>query len=381
MKFLKRCWAETDLSAVGYNLCEYKKLLPEDTELMCVVKASCYGHGDDLIVPYLQKNFGVKYFAVSNLIEGIRLRDMGIKGDILILGYTPPEFAPELASYDILQACTELSYAQALSAKAKDTVRLHGAVDTGMTRIGVHGTAEEQADELAEISKLPNIALEGIFTHFSSADGIHGSDEEYTRMQSERFFKVKELLEEKGIHLKHAHIKNSAGGAYGYGEGSTLARLGIILYGLYPDPAKPLPFKPKPVMTLKAVVSQVKWIDEGTAVSYGRTFVSDKRIKLATVTAGYADGYPRALSNKGEVIIRGKKCRICGRVCMDQFMCDVTDIPDVTPGDEVILMNSEINADTIAALTGTIGYEVTCDITARVPRLAVIRGLIKQSGK
>ncbi|MBP5268904.1 MAG: alanine racemase, partial [Ruminococcus sp.] len=171
MKFLKRCWAETDLSAVGYNLCEYKKLLPEDTELMCVVKASCYGHGDDLIVPYLQKNFGVKYFAVSNLIEGIRLRDMGIKGDILILGYTPPEFAPELASYDILQACTELSYAQALSANAKDTVRLHGAVDTGMTRIGVHGTAEEQADELAEISKLPNIALEGIFTHFSSADG------------------------------------------------------------------------------------------------------------------------------------------------------------------------------------------------------------------
>lgn len=372
MNFLKRCWAEIDLSAVDYNVAEYKKLLPNDTELMCVVKASCYGHGDDIIVPRLQKVHGVRCFAVSNIIEGIRLRDMGIEGDILILGYTPPDHADKLCEYDIIQACTELSYAQALGSAAGGTVRLHGAVDTGMTRIGVHGTAEEQAHELAQIAAVPNVSMEGIFTHFSSADGIHDEDEKYTQMQAERFFKVRDLLEEKGIKLKHAHIKNSAGGAYGYGDGSTLARLGIILYGLYPDPAKPLPFAPKPVMTLKAVVSQVKWIDEGTAVSYGRTFVSDKRIKLATVTAGYADGYPRALSNKGEVIIRGKKCRICGRVCMDQFMCDVTDIPDVTVGDEVILMNAEINADVIAALTGTIGYEVTCDITSRVPRIPVI---------
>ncbi|WP_295153155.1 alanine racemase [uncultured Ruminococcus sp.] len=371
MEFLKRCWAEISLSAVNYNVTEYKKLLPAETELMCVVKASCYGHGDSIIVPYLQKVHGVRYFAVSNIIEGIRLRDMGIKGDILILGYTPPELADELIKYDILQACTELPYARELDRNAHGKVRLHGAVDTGMTRIGVHGTAQQQADELAEISSLPNIELEGIFTHFSSADGIHSSDEEYTGMQAERFFQVKQLLEEKGITLKHAHIKNSAGGAYGYGDGSTLARLGIILYGLYPDPAKPLPFKPKPVMTLKAVVSQVKEIDEGTAVSYGRTFVSDRRMKLATVTAGYADGYPRALSNKGEVIIHGEKCRICGRVCMDQFMCDVTHIPDVKPGDEVILMNDEINADVIAALTGTIGYEVTCDITSRVPRVCI----------
>ena len=371
MEFLRRCWAEIDLAAVGYNISEYKKLLPEGTELMCVVKASCYGHGDDIIVPFLQKSMGVRYFAVSNIIEGIRLRDMGIKGDILILGYTPPELAAELSAHDIIQACTELSYAQALSDNANGTVRLHGAVDTGMTRIGVHGTVSEQAEELAMIHALPNIALEGIFTHFSSADGIHEADEEYTSMQAERFFTVRDILESKGIHLRHAHIKNSAGGAYGYGEGSTLARLGIILYGLYPDPAKPLPFKPKPVMTLKAVISQGKWIDPGTSVSYGRTFVSDRRMKLATVTAGYADGYPRALSNKGTVIIKGKKCRICGRVCMDQFMCDVTDIDDAAPGDEVILMNGEINADVIAELTGTIGYEVTCDITSRVPRIAI----------
>ena len=366
---VRRCWAEIDLSAVEYNLTEYKKLLPAGTELMCVVKASCYGHSDELIVPFLQEQLNVRYFAVSNIVEAVRLREMGISGDILILGYTPPELAPQLHEYDIIQACTELSYAQAVSRHAKGAVRMHGAVDTGMTRIGVCGTPEEQAAELSEIAVTPNIKMEGIFTHFSSADGTAESDEEYTRMQAERFFRVRDLLEAGGIKLKHAHIKNSAGGAYGYGEGSTLARLGIILYGLYPDPAKPLPFEPKPVMTLKAVISQIKWIDEGTAVSYGRTFVSDKRIRLATVTCGYADGYPRALSNKGEVIIHGKRCKICGRVCMDQFMCDVTALDDVQVGDEVILMNAELNADRIAELTGTIGYEVTCDITSRVPRI------------
>ena len=368
-EFLRRCWAEIDLDAVGYNLKEYKKLLPWDTKLMCVVKASCYGHGDDIIVPYLQEVHDIEYFAVSNIEEAIRLRDMYITGDILILGYTPPELAPTLSEYDLIQACTELSYAGSLSKYARGKVRLHGAVDTGMTRIGVHGTPEEQANELAEISVLPNIALEGIFTHFSSADGITAADEEYTEMQAQHFFRVRDILEAEGIKLKHAHIKNSAGGAYGYGDGSTLARLGIILYGLYPDPAKPLPFKPKPVMTLKAVISQIKEIEPGTAVSYGRTFVSDRRIRLATVTAGYADGYPRALSNKGEVIIHGKRCKICGRVCMDQFMCDVTDVPEARVSDEVILMNDEINADVIAELTGTIGYEVTCDITSRVPRI------------
>lgn len=369
MDFLRRCWAEIDLSAVEYNLTEYKKLLPEGTEVMCVVKASCYGHGDDIIVPFLQEVLGVEHFAVSNIEEAFRLRDMGVSGEILILGYTPPELAPELSENNIIQACTELSYARALSDNAKGSVRIHAAVDTGMTRIGVCGAPEEQAAEIAEISVLPKIRLEGIFTHFSSADGVTEADEKYTEMQAERFFRVRDILEAEGVRLKHAHISNSAGGAYGYGDGSTLARLGIILYGLYPDPAKPLPFEPRPVMTLKAVVSQVKEIGEGTAVSYGRTFVSDRKMKLATVTAGYADGYPRALSNKGEVIIGGKRCKICGRVCMDQFMCDVTDLPDIKPGDEVILMNSDLNADRIAELTGTIGYEITCGITARVPRV------------
>lgn len=371
MDYIKRCWAEIDLSAVEYNVTEYKKLLPAGNELMYVVKAACYGHDDSLIVPFLQEKLGAEYFAVADLDEAIRLRGMGISGDILILGYTLPEYAPLIAKHNVIQACTDLSYARELSKNAEGTVRVHGAVDTGMTRIGVHGTAEEQAAELSEIAATPNIALEGIFTHFSSADGTAQADDDYTNMQAERFFRVRDLLTAGGIELKHAHIKNSAGGAYGFGEGSTLARLGIIMYGLYPDPAKPLPFEPKPVMTWKAVVSQVKWIDAGTAVSYGRTFVSDRRMKLATITAGYADGYPRALSNKGEVIIGGKRCRICGRVCMDQFMCDVTDLPDIRPGDEAILMDAEMNADRLAALTGTIGYEITCGISPRVPRVLI----------
>ncbi len=369
MNHLKRCWAEIDLSAVEYNLTEYKKLLPEGTELMCVVKAACYGHDDRIIAPFLQNELGVKYFAVSNFDEARRLRDMGIKGEILILGYTPPELAQQIADLDILQACTEYAYAEKLSQNTADTVRLHIAVDTGMTRIGIRADVSQTCDEIEKIAALPHISAEGIFTHYSSADGTDKSDDDYTRMQTEKFFAVRDMLDKRGLVLKHAHCLNSAGGAYKYSQRSTLARLGIILYGLYPDPAKPLPFVPKPVMTLKAVVSQVKTIEQGTAVSYGRTFVSPRPMRLATITAGYADGYPRALSNVGEVIINGSRCKIAGRVCMDQFMADVTDAGDVRPGDIAELMNKDITADHIAALTGTIGYEVTCLVTSRVSRI------------
>lgn len=371
MDFLKRCWAEIDLEAVRYNYEQYRKLVPENIPVMCVVKAACYGHDDRLIVPFLQNELGVRYFAVSNLDEAVRLRELGITGEILILGYTPPEYADILSEQNLLQACTEADYARRLSSIAKGTVRLHIAVDTGMTRIGLHDSADNCAREIAEIARLENISAEGIFTHYSSADGITPEDEEYTKAQTEKFLAVRDKARALGVKLEQAHILNSAGGAYGYCDESTLARLGIILYGLYPDPAKALPFKPKPVMKLKAVVSQVKEISAGESVSYGRTFTADKPMKLATVTAGYADGYPRKLSNIGEVVINNTKCPIRGRICMDQFMCDVTDAGEVRPGDVAELMNEEINADVIAALTGTIGYEVTCVVTSRVPRIAV----------
>lgn len=374
MDFLRRCWAEIDLDSIKYNCEQYKKYLGDSTELMCVVKASCYGHSDRLCTPFLQNELGIKWFAVSNINEAERLRNCGITGEILILGYTPAEYADDLVKFNIIQACTEYDHAKRLSENCKTgKVRIHAAIDTGMTRIGLEGGAEECCDTLEKISMLDGVSLEGIFTHYAVADETSGESEEYTKSQTEKILKVDDLLKAKGINLPQVHFLNSAGGIYYYNSRSTLARLGIILYGLYPNPAKALPFELKPALEFKSAISQIKYIEPGTTVSYGRTFKAEKRIKLATVTAGYADGYPRSLSNKGEVIIRGKRCKITGRICMDQFMCDVTDVPDAAVDDEVILIGGEgenrITADDIAAMTGTIGYEVICDISHRVPRI------------
>ena len=373
MDYLRRCWAEISLDNIKFNLSKYKEYLPQETEVMCVVKANCYGHSDEEIVPMLENEMGVKWFAVSNLIEGEKLRKLGVKGEILILGYTPPENTADLIKYNIIQACTEVSYAKVLNERADGKVRIHTAIDTGMTRIGLHGDVKSICDGLEEIFKLENISMEGIFTHFAVADECDQDNILYTKNQIEKICEVEKEIKSRGISLEQVHFLNSAGGIYYSDKRSTLARLGIILYGLYPNPAKPLPFEPKPVMELKAVVSQIKTISQGEDVSYGRTLTATKDMKLATVTAGYADGYPRALSNKGEVIIRGKRCKIAGRVCMDQFMCDVSELEDICVGDEAVLIGGEgenrITADDIAALTGTIGYEITCDISPRVPRI------------
>jgi len=374
MDYLKRCEAVIDLDAVSRNLEGYKSFLPEGTELMCVVKASCYGHCDRAIVPYLQEKHGVRYFAVSNITEAIRLRDCGVKGDILILGYTCPEEAEKLSEYSIIQAITELSYAKALSEHANGkTVRCHCAIDTGMTRIGVRGTVESCADEIERVSALEGIALEGVFTHFAVADSDGEDNFAYTDMQQQKIIAVTDELKRRGITLKHSHFMNSAAGVYRPDPRSSLARLGIILYGLMPNTAKALPFELSPVMTLRATISMIKTVEPGTQVSYGRTYTAQRPTRLATITCGYADGYPRALSNKGYVLINGKRANITGRICMDQFMCDVTDIDDVRVGDYAVLIGKSgeemITADDIADMTGTIGYEIVCGISSRVPRV------------
>lgn len=383
MDYLKRTWAEIHLDRLDANLKSYKKLLAPGNELLCVVKASCYGHCDYAVCPRLENELGVKWFAVSNEDEGIRLRKMGIKGEILILGYTPPEAAPLLAENNIIQAVTEYSYACKLSEYSQGKIiRCHAAIDTGMTRIGLRGNTEEIAEEFNRISQLENISAEGIFTHYAAADSEEAADIEYTKIQTEKFFAVKDSVEKRGITLKQAHCLNSAGGIYHPDNRSTLARLGIILYGLSPNPSYALPFKTQPVMDLKAVVSQVKTVEPETCVSYGRTYKTEKPTVLATVTCGYADGYPRALSNKGEVLIHGKRARITGRICMDQFMCDVTDIENVKAGDCAVLIGSQggetITADDIAELAGTIGYEIVCGISSRVPRVVFNNG-VKQA--
>ena len=380
MNYLRRCCAEIDLDCIEKNLTEYKKRLKEPTELLCVVKACCYGHFDTAVVPFLEQELGVKWFAVANITEAHRLREMGIKGEILILGWTAPEYADELSKLNVIQACTELPYAEALSENLSEgmTLRLHCAVDTGMTRIGLTGTAEENARDLLAISELRGLKLEGIFTHFAVADSLEEDRVSYTQMQTQRILDTAKAAEELGVKLSQVHFSNSAGGLYHTDPRSTLTRLGIILYGLYPDPDVELPFEPEPVMTLKACVSQVKTISAGTTVSYGRTYKAEKPTKIATVTAGYADGYPRALSNKGEVLINGRRCRITGRVCMDQFMVDVSGAGDVKAGDEAVLIGTQggerITADDIAKLTGTIGYEIVCGISARVPRVVFRHG-------
>lgn len=379
MHCLKRTWAEISLDNLRANVENYKKYLGKETQLLCVVKANCYGHCDNAVVPYLENELGIKWFAVSNICEGIKLREMGIKGEILILGYTPPQEAQALSEHNIIQACTEYKYAEDLSKYSNGkTVRIHIALDTGMTRIGLRGKISDICDEIQRISNLSGISTEGIFTHFAVADSNDDDDNEYTKDQAEKIIGIDDELKKRGIALKHCHFLNSAGGVYHYNSRSSLARLGIILYGLMPNPQKPLPFKPLPVMSLKSCISQVKTVEKDVCVSYGRTYKTEKETVLATITCGYADGYPRALSNVGEVIINGQRAKITGRVCMDQFMCDVTHIDGVKTGDTVTLIGTEgnetITADDIANLTGTIGYEIVCGISARVPRVILKDG-------
>lgn len=379
MYYLKRTWAEIDLDSLKSNVENYKKYLGTKTELLCVVKANCYGHCDSAIVPVLENELGVNWFAVSNIIEAEHLRSIGIKGNILILGYTPPEETSQLVKYDIIQACTEYDYAVELSEqKTESPIRLHIALDTGMTRIGLRGSVSDICDEIEKINALDAVNVEGIFTHFAVADSNKAEDDTYTKAQAEKITAVDDELKNRGIALNECHFLNSAGGVYYTSDRSSLARLGIILYGLMPNPAKALPFKPKAVMTLKSCVSQVKTVEENVSVSYGRTFKTNKPTKLATICCGYADGYPRALSNIGEVLIHGQRAKITGRVCMDQFMCDVTSIDGVKPGDVATLIGTDgsetITADDIADMTGTIGYEITCGIAPRVPRVIIENG-------
>lgn len=380
MYYLKRAWAETHLDRIKTNVDNFKKFLKPETELLCVVKANCYGNGDDAIVPYLEKNLDVNWFAVSNIEESKHLRDIGISGEILILGYTPPEYAKELIEYDIIQAITEESHAEELSkfSPQGERVRVHCALDTGMTRIGVHENSISNAcDVIERISKLNGIELEGIFTHFAAADSDNTDDINYTNKQAELITSVAEELKKRLVVLNQIHFLNSAGGVYHSNSQSTLARLGIIMYGLKPNSSLDVPFRLEPVMDFKACVSMVKNVDSNICVSYGRTYTTQKPTKIATITVGYADGYPRFLSNKGEVLLHGKRAKIIGRVCMDQIMCDVTDI-DVKVGDVATLIgtdgNETITADDIADIGSTIGYEVICNISKRVPRVIYNNG-------
>ena len=374
---LKRAWAEISLPRLERNVEKCRSLLKDGVEMMCVVKANCYGHGTENIIPCLENSCNVNWFAVSNLIEAIELREMGVSGEILILGYTPPKNAPELLEYDIIQAITERSYAEELSRECpiNKKVRCHIAVDTGMTRIGIRGDTKSIADDAEKIFRLPSIEVEGIFTHLSVADSDSPADIAYTKGQIEKLMELKRELNKRLIVVEHLHFLNSAGAAYHPDPRGDLARFGIMLFGLHPNAELSLPVELEPVMELKAAVSQVKTVEAGIDVSYGRTYTTTQETKIAVVTIGYADGYPRLLSGKAEVLIKGRRAPIIGRVCMDQLMIDVTEIPDVKEGDVVTLFGTDgderISADQLAQMIGTIGYEIVCGISPRVPRVLI----------
>ena len=381
LQYRKRAWAEISLDALEENVRAIQARLENSTEYCAVVKADAYGHGEKFICQKLYE-MGIRFYAVSSFEEAVRVRGYCPEGEILILGYTAPECAPLLAEYDILQAVVSLEYAQELASFAEHApVRCHVALDTGMGRIGLNASETELCiRQLKEISGLSGLKLEGLFTHFAVADEDDEENIAYTVKQKETFFTVADAFQKETAPLKHVHCMNSAAILYRNMPESTLARAGIIMYGLMPNANLAVPLDLKPVLSFKSRISHIKEVHAGDCISYGRTYQAKETRKIATVTIGYADGYSRLLSNKGEMLVNGIRCHITGRVCMDQTMIDVTDVPDVKAGTVVTLIGSDgqeqITADDLAGIYGTIGYETVCDISKRVPRIFLQDGKI-----
>ena len=366
-RFIRRSWVEIDLNQFKNNLQIYRDYLPATKEIMAVVKADAYGHGDVRMSIELN-HLGINMFAVSNIDEAILLRQSGIRGEILVLGYTPLELAGELIKYDITQTLLSEEYAEKLY-EISSKIKCQFAVDTGMNRIGLRlFDGKEKCESI--IRKYANICnLTGIFTHLCVADSDSETDVSFTNYQISEFENLAKAVSD--LNLPYVHCLNSAGGQFYFQncKYSNIVRLGIVLYGLKPDHNNILCNGVNPILTWKTVVSMIKQISIGESIGYGRAFVSERAMKIATLPTGYADGYNRNLSNIGFVIINGKKAPVVGRICMDQMMVDVSEIDDVKTGDEVILLGEGIDADCMANMIGTIGYDIVCSISKRVPRI------------
>lgn len=374
MHILRRTWAEVDLTAAEHNFNIIREKA-KGSKICCVVKADGYGHGAN-VLSKLYEDLGADFFAVSNIDEAEELRDYGITSPILILGYTPVHDAKRLLKLNLTQAVYSLDFAKELSAKCEELggkLNVHIKIDTGMSRIGFMCQSFPRdiasIDEIIEACSLKGLNAEGIMAHFSVADeGEEGR--EYTNSQLAAFDYTVEALKEKGINFEIIHHSNSAGTEDYENAHKTMVRAGIILYGLAPSPKLEGALPLKPLMTLKTSVASVKKIYKGTTVSYGRTFEAEEDMIVATVTIGYADGYFRDFSNKGYMLLKGKKCKILGRVCMDQTIIDVSDVEDVKIGDEVIVFSATESPTVgdLASFADTINYEVICAVSKRVPR-------------
>lgn len=373
-----RVKAVISLDAVEQNFREMRKNIAEDTKMIAVVKADAYGHGAVPIAHLIEDHDYIWGFAAATAEEAVHLRQAGITKPILILGIVFDEYFPELVQYDIRPAVCEYEEAKKLSDEAvlqNKTVHIHIALDTGMTRIG-YADIPESVEEIKKIAELPNLEIEGMFTHFARADEY---DRSPAMVQLERYQDFSKRVEEAGVDIPLHHCSNSAGIIRVPEANLSIVRAGITIYGIYPSSEVERDIvKLAPVMELKSHITYVKDVPAGAAISYGGTYVADKKRRVATIPVGYADGYPRQLSNKGWVLIHGKKAPILGRVCMDQFMADVTEIDNVKKGDEVTLLGRDggefISIEEMGDLCGRFSYEFACDISPRVPRVYIKDG-------
>ena len=360
-------YVEIDLDAISANFDAIRA--KAGVQVMAIVKADAYGHGAVQIARLLDSK--CSFFGVSSIAEALELRQAGLTKPILILGYTPVEAFRLVLGQDIRPAIFRLDDGIALSKLAQKhgvILPFHFAVDTGMSRLGFQAT-EESADICAEIARLPGIVAEGLFSHFATADS---ADLTRAQEQARRFADFDRMLQERGVKIPLRHLDNSAG-LMNFSNHYEMVRSGIVTYGMYPsDEVDPQLLNLKPALQWRSRVTHIKMLPPGREISYGGTFVTTRKTRVATVPVGYADGYRRSLSGKFYVLIRGRRAPILGRVCMDQMMVDITDVPDVKIDDPVVLVgndgNDVITVEEIAAAADSFNYEFVCGISRRVPR-------------
>lgn len=364
---------EVNLGKIKYNLQVVRDVLPKACKVIAVVKANAYGHGGKEVSSYLQEACGIDYFAVAGLDEALKRRKAGIKGDILVLSYVDPAELNDAIENNITLAVVSAEHAIALSCEAHNlgkTANVHIKLNTGMNRVGFDCKTFKQIMTIAGAYKLPNLNFTGIFSHFSSSDDSSSGAEPYTKLQLERFNKVLSYLSERGINPGLRHISNSGAiGKYPQARFDAV-RCGALMYGYNTAMDAKLPVVP--VMEWKALISCIRTIDFGDAVSYSRKFVAKQPTKIATLSVGYADGLSRALSNKGSVIINGQKCPMIGNICMDQMMVDITNLKEeVRVGDLATIIGAGQTADDLAAIAGSCMHEVISSIASRVERFYI----------
>lgn len=383
MKHYDRVWAEVDLDAITANIENIKKCIKPETKIIAVLKTDGYGHGDLPIARILEPDDAVWGYAVATVEEAYTLREKGIKKPLLILGYTFPYSYEKMIEEEIRPTVFMLDMAQMLSEKAQEmgkVCHIHIKVDTGMTRIGMHPD-EESIELIRKIKELPGLELEGIFTHFATADESDKS-KTYRQMQMFQSF-VNETEDKLSFQFPMKHCSNSAGIIEMPEANMDAVRAGIIIYGLWPSKEVEDDHKMelKPALALKSRIVYVKMVSANQEISYGGTFITARDTQVATICIGYGDGYPRSLSNIGYVLVNGQKAPILGRVCMDQFMVDVTDVKgEVCVGDVVTLIGDDggktISMEELGELSGRFNYELACDIGKRVPRIYKMDGTL-----